>query len=336
MNDEDFILRLRSASRHTPDVVVDHAEVLRSGRRRRAGRAVGSTLGVGALCGGLVAGALALTPPPTRETPVMPATTSPTAQAPSEPGGGPRAIVDEAAGTITTPLDDWVLGADELTELRTANHVLTARCMTDAGYGHTVVSDGPSYPLNTDGFGFGLWRHDALLRSGYEMDLEGVSRNGFTAAPGTEEAVTAQLDVCGQQAVEAGLTYDPEELGEIPPTGSILAADTPEGVTVVAAWKQCLADRGVEPPGQDDGMVPPAAQDASPDEVVRIGEIDLACKRDLDTVQQLADIQAAHEAEYVAQHKDYLERRLTLERAALEASRAYLEEQGVSMDPATW
>ncbi|MFF2268123.1 hypothetical protein ACFVTZ_07635 [Cellulosimicrobium cellulans] len=77
MNDEELVLRLRDVSQHTPDVPVDHTRVLRAGRRRRAGRAVGAALGVGALCGGLVAGALALTPPPSRETPVMPATDPP-------------------------------------------------------------------------------------------------------------------------------------------------------------------------------------------------------------------------------------------------------------------
>lgn len=337
MNDEDFILRLRSVSQQTPVVAVDHTKVLRSGRRRRAGRAVGATLGVGALCGGLVAGALALTPAQPRETPVMPATTAPTAtQGPSESGDGPRAIVDEVTGTITTPLDDWDLSIEERTETRTANDVFTARCMTDAGYGDTVTLDGPSFALNTDGLGFGLWRHDALMRSGYEMDLAGVSTNGFTAAPGTEEAVLEQLDACGQQAVEAGLTYDPEQLGEIPPTNFTPAGGTPEGVAIIGEWKQCLTERGVEPPGPDDGMVPPAVQDASPEEVIRIGEIDLACKGELDTVQQLADIQAAQEAEFIARAKDYLEQRLSIEQAALETSRAYLKEQGLSMDPATW
>ncbi|MFF2832482.1 hypothetical protein ACFVSK_12035 [Cellulosimicrobium cellulans] len=78
MNDEEFVLRLRSVSQLTPDVAVDHTRVLRAGRRRRAGRAVGVTLGVGALCGGLVAGALALVPPQPRDTPVMPATSTTT------------------------------------------------------------------------------------------------------------------------------------------------------------------------------------------------------------------------------------------------------------------
>ncbi|MBD5784868.1 hypothetical protein IF650_01625 [Cellulosimicrobium terreum] len=267
----------------------------------------------------------------------MPATTSPTAtHGPSETGDGPRAIVDEVAGTITTPLDDWVLSIDELTETRTAGDLFTARCMTDAGYPESAKIDGPSVPLNTDGLGFGLWRHEALVRSGYEMDLTGVSTNGFTAAPGTEDAVTAQLDACGEQEVEAGLSYNPEQLGEVPPTNFTPAEDTPEGVAIIGEWKQCLTERGIEPPGQDDGMVPPAIQGASREEVIRIGEIDLACKAELDTIQQLADIQAAQEAEFIARAQDYLEQRLTLEEAALETSRAYLKEQGVSMDSVTW
>lgn len=96
MNDEDFVLRLRDVSQHTPDVAVDHTRVLRAGRRRRAGRAVGAALGVGALCGGLVAGALALTPPPSGETPVMPATSATTSPGVESATEEPARTVDAA------------------------------------------------------------------------------------------------------------------------------------------------------------------------------------------------------------------------------------------------
>jgi hypothetical protein len=337
MNDEDFILRLRSVSQHTPDVAIDHAKVLRAGRRRRAARAAGTTLGVGTLCGGLVAGALALVPPQPRDTPVMPATSTtttspePAESASEEPA---RAIVDEDAGTITTPLDDWFASAEERAEMDTARDVFVARCMIAAGYEDLVQLVGPVPAENQDGAELGLWRHSLLATNGYTQEPV-ESPNRFRARV-EDEAALEQQRSCFGQVIEAGLSYDPGQFEAVAPTGVTPATSTPEGIEVIDEWRQCLEERGVEPPGPDEGMVPPGVRNASPGEVIRIGEIDLACKDELGTVQRLADIQAALESEYIVRARDYLELRRPVEQAALEASRAYLKEQGLSMDPATW
>jgi hypothetical protein len=337
MNDEDFVLRLRAVSQHAPDVTIDHAQVLRAGRRRRAGRAVGLAVGVGALCGGLVAGALALVPPQPRDTPVMPATSAtttspePPESATEEPA---RAVVDEDAGTITTPLDDWFVSAEERAEMDTARDVFVARCLAAAGYEDIVHLVGPVPAENQDGAELGLWRHGLLATNGYTQEPV-ESPNRFRARPGDEIALEQQRS-CFRQAIDAGLSYDLDQFEAVAPVGVTPVTRTPEGIAVIDAWKQCLREGGVAPPGPDEGMVPPEVRNASPAEVVRIGEIDLACKDELSTTQELADIQAAEESAYIDRARDYLELRRPIERAALEAARAYLQEQGLSMDPATW
>ncbi|GAA3218730.1 hypothetical protein ACFP63_08225 [Oerskovia jenensis] len=338
MNDEDFVVRLRAVSQHAPDLTVDHATVLRSGRRRRSARATTTTLGVGALCGGLVAGALALVPSPPRETPVVPATSTtttspePAESAAEEPA---RAIVDEDAGTITTALDGWFVSAEERAEMDTARDVFVARCMTAAGYEDLVQLVGPvPAEKSSDGAEFGLWRHGSLATNGYTQEPV-QSPNRFRARV-EDEAALEQQRSCFGQVIAAGLSYDPGQFEASAPAGLTPATSTPEGIGVIDEWKQCLTERGVQAPGTDEGMVPPGVRDASPEEVIRIGEIDLACKDELGVVQRLADIQAADEAEYIARNRDYLELRRPVEQAALEVSRAYLQEQGMSMDPATW
>ncbi|MEK8229380.1 hypothetical protein NKG05_30910 [Oerskovia sp. M15] len=163
MNDDDFVRRLRSMEAPTPQIRIDTATVLRSGRRRRLARATGTTLGIGALCAGLYAGAAAVAPGHVDREPIRPATTdrSPT----EEPVPAmTHAVIDEVAGTITTPLDQWLLSSEEMSAIETAGAVYVARCMTDVGFGDLVELVGPVPVENQDGYNFGLWRHEALER----------------------------------------------------------------------------------------------------------------------------------------------------------------------------
>lgn len=342
---DDFPARLRAladqalpAAPIDPEIALDVAR--RRTRRTRALR-VAASMAAATVVTGLVAvpgfvnvgsSFMAAAPRAVEPAPSTPTAIPEPAETPAQEL--PRAIVDEAAGTITTPIDEWSLSPQEHAEMDTAREVFIARCLTDAGYGDLFELVGPVPAENQDGVNFGLWRHQTLMTSGYEQDIP-ASPNRFARGADGEEALEHQR-ACVAQTIEAGLSYDPGQFEEIAPTGITPADYTPEGTAVIDEWKQCLSQRGVEPPGQDEGMVPPAVWDASPEETIRIGEIDLACKDDLDTVQRLADIQAAEEVEYIARAKDYLEQRRAVEQAALEASRSYLAEQGLSMDPSTW
>ncbi|QDW62329.1 hypothetical protein [Oerskovia sp. KBS0722] len=339
---DDFSTRLRElVDKALPEAPIDPHLAL-DVARRRAGRTrsrrVAASLAVAAVVAAAAVTVPDLVAPRPRETLLMPATSiattspEPAESATEEPV---RAIVDEDAGTITTPLDGWFVSAEERAEMDTARDVFVARCMTAAGYEDLVQLVGPVPAEKTfDGAGFGLWRHGLLATDGYTQEPV-ESPNRFRARVEDAAAIEQQRS-CFGQVNEAGLSYDPGQFEAVAPTGVTPATSTPEGIGVIDEWKQCLSERGVEPPGPDEGMVPPGVRAASPDEVTRIGEIDLACKDELGTVQRLADIQAAQESEYITRARDYLELRRPVEQAALEASRAYLQEQGLSMDPATW
>ncbi|MEK8229381.1 hypothetical protein NKG05_30915 [Oerskovia sp. M15] len=111
---------------------------------------------------------------------------------------------------------------------------------------------------------------------------------------------------------------------------------TPEGIAVLTEWAQCLSDHDVEPRGLAKGRDPTCHEERFPNEVIRIGEIDLACKDELTTIQKLADIQVAEENAYIARGRDYLEQHREFQQAALHNSQSYLTEQGLTLDPATW
>ncbi|GAA1401526.1 hypothetical protein [Oerskovia paurometabola] len=337
MNDDELLVsRLRTMAGNVPPVPIDRAEVLRRGRRRRVLRASGTTMGVGVLCAGLYLGAGGAGDAPV--TTLAPAASGPSPTAPVSPAGpgtveAQGAVVDEASGTITLPLDSVLLGRHEHATITSAREVYLASCLTEAGFGDTLELVGPVRvpPGNGNAERYGAWRLETLEQTGYGVQEE-VDPNVFRSS-GPAEARRAE---CLGEIRAQGLDWDPSQFEESAPTGWTQYDTTGEGRAVLAEWRQCLTDAGVEPPAEGQGMVPPAAVGASLDEQVRIGRIDVGCKDELDVVQRLADVDAAGQSEYIARAGDQLEQRRSVEQAALAASQAYLTSQGLSMDDPAW
>jgi hypothetical protein len=345
MNDDELLVsRLRSlAGDDVPMPRVDRAEVLRRGRRRRALRASGTTMGVGVLCAGLYLGTGGLGGGPAPESTLAPASGSvepatgdeppqdPTADPPATP---PRAVVDETTGTVTLPLDEWFLSRQELAVVTSAREAYLARCMTDAGFGDTVELVGPVQepPGNGNADAYGAWRVETLEATGYELG-QTVYPNLFRSG---DAAAETQRSTCFGELRALGIDWDLDRFEVIAPAGSETFAHTDEGQTVLGEWRQCLVDNGVAPPAEASDMIPAEAHGAPLAEQVRIGRIDIACKDGLDTIQRLADVDAAQQVEYIARAQAYLEERKPVERAGLAAAEAYLASQGLSMDDASW
>ncbi|MHA7135055.1 hypothetical protein [Oerskovia turbata] len=350
MNDDELLVsRLRNlAGDDVPMPLVDRAEVLRRGRRRRVLRASGTTMGVGVLCAGLYLGAGGLGGGPAPESTLAPASDSAAPatgdEPPQDPSADPpatpsRAVVDETAGTVTLPLDEWFLSRQELAVVTSAREAYLARCMTDAGFGDTVELVGPVRDPSGNADAYGVRTVDSVeaagytLVPGYPLDYV-VPRNQFRNG---DAAVETQRSTCFGELRALGIDWDVDRFEEIAPTGWMPFAHSDEGRAVLAEWRQCLEDKGVTAPAVDStSMIPPGALGASRDEQVRIGRIDVACKDDLDVVRRLADIDAAQQWEYIERARTYLEERRTVEQAALAASEAYLASQGLSMDDESW
>jgi hypothetical protein len=343
MNDDELLIsRLRDLSGGSPAPQVDHQEVLRRGRRRRVARASGTTLGIGVLCAGLYLGAGGLGGGPAPQATLAPAsggvapatgegTPSPTADTPAAPQG---AVVDEATGTVTLPLDEWFLSRQERAVVSSAREAYIVRCMTDAGFGDTAELVGPVQepPGNGHAERYGAWKVQTLEAMGYERPqpvYANVIRTGDAAAE--EHRLT-----CFDELRTLGIEWDYDRFEQIAPAGAETFAYTDEGQAVLGEWRQCLVDNGVEPPAEASDMVPAEAHGAPLAEQVRIGRIDIACKDDLDVVRRLADIDAAQQLEYIERARTYLEERKPIEQAALAASEAYLASQGLSMDDESW
>ncbi len=65
-------------------------------------------------------------------------------------------------------------------------------------------------------------------------------------------------------------------------------------------WWSCMAKQGLTPDKNPQDWVPVIPTD--PQAAIRAGLIDVACKTQLNFVQQLADLESEYEAAYVAQN----------------------------------
>lgn len=331
-HDDPFTAHLRTLAAQAPRVPVDHARVLRAGRRRRAVRATRVGAVVVAAVVGVYAGAGAL--PGTGGGTVAPAapaatgltaapSTAPTSTPTAEP---PRAVVDATAGTITLPLDEWLWSAADLATTETAVELYVSRCMADAGLGDEFVFHGP-FPVQPEHVGYGVWVRDVVLESGYaslEMD-DSYPGSGVDAGdPG--------MDVqrgCYLGALDEGFMYDTADFEVSAPLGHQPPAYLPAGQVVLEEWRQCLAEGGVEPPSDDTSVIPTGVLGAPLDEQVRIGLIDVDCKERTELVQRLADIDAAEQVAYIERGREHLVQLRAVQQAALAKSRAYLQDAGV-------
>ncbi|MDT0165475.1 hypothetical protein Q9R32_07890 [Actinotalea sp. AC32] len=326
MNDDPFVRRLRTLADPAPPVLVDGDRVLRLGRRRRALRAAGVGVAtVVAAAGAFTAAALPATTDgrvtsatATRGGPVTTATTSP----------APAAVVDEEAGTITLPLDEWFWDSADIATMETAVDLYVSRCMADAGLGAEYTFHG-AFPVQPDRLEYGVWSRDVVLESGYRSLVPDDSRPGG-GLRGDDPRVSTQVG-CYRSAMAEGLTYEPGDFEALAPVGYTSPTYLPEGQEVLADWRRCLADNDVAAPDDDTSTVPRGVLDAPLDEQIRVGLIDVACKEQTDYVRRMADVHAAEQAAYIERARGYLEQIRPVQESVVARSRAYLEDAGVAV-----
>jgi hypothetical protein len=346
-DDESFAHELRArVDRAAPTIDVDTAAVLPRARRRRA-RHVALTgvasVGAVALAAGWVAQAQPWEPTTAEVVPAAPAPSSsvsaePTpAETTSSSSESTHAVLDEDAGVIRMPIDDWAWSAEDYAVERTAVAHYVVGCLQDAGYEAEFL--GPLPPDPGRDAGYGVWRiadaeaeRYASVFPASEAELAGAG------SAWDREAVprSASRD-CHQEALEAGLTYDPLdfEVGshpEAPEIGYSDAMSTDAAQQVRAEWRDCLTARGVPvPTSPEAGMVPDGVYAMALEEQIRIAAVDVECKQELDTVQQLADLDAALQAEYIEANRSFLTDRHAVEEEVLDSAWQYLDDQGVEM-----
>lgn len=350
---EDFLARLLSAAAETPAVRVDPERVLRSGRRRRSGRAAGAVGLAGVLLAATVTGVGALTPDGSQPPPgSTDGATTPAPDATPLPADAPYGPVDVLAGVaeidaevgaIRLPLDGYNLSADEWDVVGTAQDTFLDGCFERAGYGE-YFSPGDA-PFLQDSASrraresdrYGVWRVTDVRAHGYASALAmwGPPPDEESSGLPFSEEMAAASRGCFGAMLDAGLSWEPETATAAAPLGLPGVTDTPEGAPVVAEWEQCLQDNGVAPPIEDDSgvLVPSGVWNASFDEQVRIGLVDVQCKDEVDLVQRLGDVEAAYQLAYLERGREWVQQYAALQQRALRAAEEYLAQ--VAPDGAT-
>jgi len=340
---EEFVARIRAAATDTPSVRIDRAHVLRAGRRRRAGRVVGGVGLTGLLMAGTVTAVASLGP----SGPQAPAAPSTDAASPSpratdvpvdEPYGPVEVVagaadVDTETGVIRLPVEANWLTADEWDVVGTAQDVFLDGCFETAGYGeYFSPGDAPflqdmaaRHARETERYG--VWREADVRVNGYGGAMAqwgGPEDEVLDGLPFTEDMAAASRG-CYRAMLDAGLSWEPATVTADAPLGLPPVYEMPEARPVIDEWAECLADAGVAPPRDADSvLVPGDVWDASFDEEVEIGLVDVACKAQVDLVQRLADVEAAYQLAYLERGREWVEEYAALQQRTLRAAEAYL------------
>lgn len=336
MNDDAFTHHLRELAEGSPHIRVDRDHVIRAGRRRRSRRTAGVAAMTVAGVAGLYTGVAALPLTGDGSSPAGPPASVAPAATPSEGDAVPApelasaAVVDAVTGTIELPLDELLLSGEDWGVIDTATELAIATCMAEQGYGEYYVFQGPE-PAHPDRLQYGVWLEAEVRATGYQSQRadDGRARVGL---PLTDEADAALLG-CFGEGQRLGFVYDGESAGleSLAPLGYEMPAYTDEGQAIIAEWGECLRAGGVTPPEEDSSMVPAGVLDAPMDEQVRVGLVDVACKDQLDTVQRLADVEAAEHLAYIDRAQEYLDVLRPLQQEVLANAQAYLAAQGVDV-----
>lgn len=342
MSDE-FLARIRAAATEAPDVRVDGARVLRTGRRRRMGRVVGGTALTGLLLAGTVT-AVATLSPTGPQGPAARDSASPTVTADDVPYDQPygpvdvvagAAEVDAAAGTVRLPLDEYNLSADDWDVVGTAQDVFLDGCFEEAGYGEYYSPGEAPFLLDLaarrarEQERFGVWRATDVEDHGYAAVLAmwGPPQDTESSGLPFSEEMAAASRGCYRAMLDAGLGYEPETATAAAPLGLPPILETEEAAPIVDEWAACLEASDVAPPRSSDSVLVPAdVWSASFDEQVRIGLVDAACKAEVDLVQRLGDVEAAYQLAYLARGQEWVDEYAALQQRTLRAAEAYLEQ----------
>ncbi|GAA2031165.1 hypothetical protein WDZ16_16160 [Pseudokineococcus marinus] len=341
-HDDDFVTHLQAMARETPAIHVDDQQILRAGRRRRVARRSGVAALALAAVATSAAGVQAVLPDSGDGRPA-PAAGDPSAtatQAEDEPAG---VVFDPAAGTVVSPLDAWDWTPQDYAIQYAALEHFRATCLAEAGVpGYEGVAQQVSVPvIPDDGFQvYGLWQQSQLDGLGYtpRPDPGDVApRSAYDGTPKDGSDLDQAL-ACIAQADEAGLVYD-ENL--IEDQGPPIPDLTDQSQAVAEDWAQCVRADGVRTQAGEEGfpgLLPTIPEDATPEELRRIAEVDLGCKDELGSVEALAALAGQWQGEHIADAQGRLTQIRDAQAPVLAAAEVYLDAHGITVpphDPAT-
>jgi hypothetical protein len=218
-----------------------------------------------------------------------------------------RAEVNPDSGSISLPLDRFMLTEPEQYEIFAAQGLAFDSCVAEAGV--PVEPRGSSTVGATASRRYGVWFRPEAERYGYGLPDSLMPDAGAAVEADAEAPTDAEMAVYEQcngsddvqrfesTRIRAGFDYAEETTGL---TDRALSSD--DAQDVFSEWKSCLAESGLT---VDETRSPWAIAGTSlePTESnIRAALMDIACKERTDYIQRLADIEAAMQAPIVEEH----------------------------------
>jgi len=221
-----------------------------------------------------------------------------------------HAIVDAETGSIALPLDAYVATDREGYLIEHANALMVDDCMEKSGYDFPRADDAWDTKFIPAERRYGLRSATEAAASGYDIPTDStsaeISRLEETYPTRWWDTVWACIDSIDQIPMSVANSSEHQtvvDIGIAEARGHAQKSDA--WVEATNEWADCLSDRGI-PTSSDDQYSPTLPEDDAAAQK-RYAVADVACKKQVDYVQRLGDVEAKYQAIYIDDHEEELE-----------------------------
>jgi len=221
-----------------------------------------------------------------------------------------RATLNDEDGTLGMPLDDYALvGADGIA-VEHANALLTEQCMDESGKDFPRAHQDWASKSGSPDRSFGLWSETLAETYGYDLPAQpGLEELEKTEAAMPDAWWTTYWN-CSESTdllpIMTPLSGDPASPSPVDRgiTESVgYTQNDPVFKKAREDWSECIGKEGLEP--QDGPLLLPKLPDDA-ESRSKIALDDVACKKQLGSMQIIADVMARYEAAYIDAHASEL------------------------------
>jgi len=216
-----------------------------------------------------------------------------------------RAVVDEVRGTVRLPLDDYRPTFADYDVSAYALEIKTAACVKAHGFGYRPIDRAGHSQAATS---YGVWSLAQARRYGYAPVPDPVSDalQARVASTSTAQDQIVQQCMTMPQMRDVKVAWA-SELATLKFLRYDRPIDTGPGQAVLEEWRACLEDAGITPPGQPQKLTeyvwtPPGVEGMSAEQKLTTAVADVTCKRKVNLVQRLADLEAGTQEQIIAAH----------------------------------
>ncbi|MDR1214910.1 MAG: hypothetical protein LBK54_12655 [Propionibacteriaceae bacterium] len=250
------------------------------------------------------------------------------------PDGG--ALLDWKSATITLPIDRYGMSLSEMLMVEAAGGLEFARCVWQTDdYPPAAVEEAVRYIGSTpmaNHWRYGSWDADYMARHGYE----GVLDDPLMLLVGQSRE---QNQVCLERMRGMGLALlSSEHIGDS--SGAPLGRGSwqsyeqtmadPAFLSLLERWRNCVGQAGYAIETDSPANAVKKDHAWSEEQMLRANLVEAECADSMGYTQQVADIEAAYQLEYIRQHEAELVRAKQEADERLATATRILREAGVA------